>query len=162
MNEKTGKLSTVSLLGKNWFLAMAKPKKAKKKPRKLDETFFEIKTSSIKGLGKGLFALYPINKGDNIGYYTGVVITDAQSEKEPYISSKYLLWVCKDYLIDGNDKNSNYTRYINHSKKPNAILITSSRWKTARFEATRNIKAGEEIFFNYGDDYWNNIGFKPE
>jgi SET domain-containing protein len=33
--------------------------------------------------------------------------------------------------------------------------VVSTRWKTARFEALRRILPGEELFFNYGDDYWD-------
>ena len=37
---------------------------------------------------------------------------------------------------------------------PTPLLVVSSRWKTARFQALRDIEPGEEIFFDYGEDYW--------
>jgi SET domain-containing protein len=64
------------------------------------------------------------------------------------------MWVCRTHIILGEGPKANYTRYINHDDTPNAFLVVSSRWKTARFDALRDIKPGEEIFFNYGEDYW--------
>lgn len=136
-------------------------KKKHNKPRLLSEEHFEIKTSSIPGIGYGLFTKVNIRKGDTIGYYTGKILTDKQAESPKYVTSKYLLWICKDHWIYGEGKEANYTRYINHSSKPNLELVTSVRWKTARFRAIKNIKAGEELFFNYGKDYWDNVDFEP-
>lgn len=50
---------------------------------------------------------------------------------------------------------------MNHSSKPNVRLVVSVRWKTARFEAIRKIKSGEELFFDYGDEYWINTDIDP-
>jgi hypothetical protein len=91
-----------------------------------------------------------VEAGETIGPYLGEVITDAQSERSPYIDSHYLLWVCRDCLIVGE----NYTRYINHSSEPNAQFVVSTRWKKARVEALRTILPNEEIFLDYGPDFW--------
>ena len=137
---------------------MSKKKKKKKKIRKpvnWTEDDFKVKKSTIPKAGKGLFSKVKIRPGDCIGHYTGKVLTDAQANLEPYIDSLYLVWVCKDYWIWGEGPLSNYTRFINHDdKKPNAELVTSNRWKTARIVATRKIKRGEEVFFDYGEEYW--------
>lgn len=144
---------------------MAVKKKAKPKKKKNvthTEENFEIKPSSIPGIGLGLFAKVPIAKGDTIGYYTGKILTDNQANSNKYCYSKYLLWICEDHWIWGEGKLSNYTRYMNHSEKPNILLVTSTRWKTARFEALKKIAAGEELFFDYGDEYWENMEFDPK
>jgi len=137
-------------------------KRAKIRPKKYQESDFEVRNSSVPGIGKGLFTKQTLYKGDTIGYYTGTIITDDDAESPKYIDSKYLLYICKDWWICGEGKKSNYTRFINHSKKPNARLVTSVRWKTARFEALRTIAAGSEIFFDYGKDYWDNVDFSPK
>jgi SET domain-containing protein len=129
------------------------------KPKVYSEENFEVKTSSIPKIGKGLFTKVNLKKGDHIGFYTGKILTDDRANSDKYVESKYLLWICKDWWIYGEGKESNYTRYINHSAKPNAELITSVRWKTARFVALKSIKAGEELFFDYGKDYWDNMDF---
>jgi len=132
-------------------------------PRLLSEADFEIRPSTIPGAGMGLFSRIRIQRGDTIGYYTGRILTDTQVEREPYLSSLYLLWICRDHWILGEGRGSNYTRYINHSrKKPNLELITSTRWKTARFAAMRPIAPGTELFFDYGDEYWDALGTHPE
>ncbi len=120
---------------------------------------FEIKNSP--GRGKGLFAKVRIGKGETIGYYTGEIMRDWHSTRDPYRSSLYLLWVCKDHWINAVGPKANYSRYMNHSDTPNAELIVSTRWKTARIESLRSIKPGEEIFYSYGDEYWEAMEVDP-
>lgn len=119
------------------------------------KTDFEIRPSTIKGAGRGLFAKTHIAEEDTIGYYTGEVIDEKEFYNPDRPFSAYVLWVCRTHIIVGEGPKANYTRYINHSEKPNAFLVVSSRWKTARFEALRDIAPGEEIFFDYGEDYWD-------
>ncbi|TVP79940.1 MAG: SET domain-containing protein [Puniceicoccaceae bacterium] len=115
---------------------------------------FEIRPSTIEGAGLGLFARVRIREEETIGYYTGYIISEKEFYDPERPFSAYVLWVSRNHIIVGEGPEANYTRYINHSDTPNAFLVTSSRWKTARFEALRTIEAGEEIFFNYGEDYW--------
>ena len=115
---------------------------------------FEIRTSTIEGAGMGLFARHAIREEDTIGYYTGEVITEKEFHDPDRPFSAYVMWVTKDHILVGEGPKANYTRYINHDDEPNAFLVVSSRWKTARFQALRDIEPGEEIFFDYGEDYW--------
>jgi SET domain-containing protein len=115
---------------------------------------FEIRTSTIEGAGMGLFARHAIGEKDTIGYYTGEVITEKEFHDPDRPFSAYVMWVTKDHILVGEGPKANYTRYINHDDEPNAFLVVSSRWKTARFQALSDIEPGEEIFFDYGDDYW--------
>ncbi|MBT3347650.1 MAG: SET domain-containing protein-lysine N-methyltransferase [Thiotrichales bacterium] len=111
---------------------------------------FEVKSSTIAGCGKGLFSGTTLYRGDTVGPYAGEMITDAQSEQEPYIDSHYLLWLCADHLIVGE----NYTRYINHSSTPNVQFVVSTRWKSARVEVLKRVPVGGELFLDYGSDFW--------
>jgi SET domain-containing protein len=124
------------------------------KPEQLTEADFEIRRSTIKGAGQGLFAKTHIKEDDTIGYYTGEVIGEKEFHDPDRPFSAFVLWVTRNHIIIGEGPKANYTRFINHSDEPNAFLVVSTRWKTARFEALRDIEPGEEIFFNYGDDYW--------
>ena len=87
---------------------------------------FEVKTSSIKQAGKGLFAKIKIDKGEHIGYYTGKFLTAKQTEREPYISSKYLMTVTKNYVtqqlpdefdVSKTDKIDLLNRSVDYFKK---------------------------------------------
>lgn len=124
------------------------------KHKSLAEEHFEVRESTIKGAGLGLFARVLIAEEQTIGYYSGRIIDEKEFHREDRPFNAYILWVCRTCIIDGEGEGSNFTRYINHSDDPNAFLIVSTRWKTARFEALREIQPGEEIFFNYGEDYW--------
>ncbi len=99
--------------------------------------------------GLGLFAGEPIPKGSCLIEYKGKVI----SEEEAYTSrSKYLFEVNSKKTIDGRPK-WNKAGYINHSCVPNADPVT----RTGRvfIMAKKNIKEGEEIVYDYGDEYFN-------
>ena len=137
---------------------MASKKKAvkRKRPVEFSEEDFDVKDSSVPNIGKGLFAKRLVRPGDTIGFYEGKKITDKMSEREPYISSRYLVYICEDHWIEGQI-DGNYTRFINHSNKPNAELVTSVRWKSARIKALKLIRPGDEVFFDYGEDYWSAI-----
>ena len=125
-------------------------------PKKWNADAFEVRLSTIPNAGNGLFALVHISLEDTIGYYTGKILDNNDFHDANRPSSDYILYLCNNHIILGEGPLANYTRYINHSSKnPNAFLITSTRWKTARLEAIKSILPGEEIFYNYGDDYWD-------
>jgi SET domain-containing protein len=134
----------------------------KRRVRICQESDFKVRDSGIAGIGKGLFAATTIYRGDTIGPYTGVIITDAQAETEPWVDSHYLLWVCKDTNIVAEGELAGYTRYINHSDRPNARFVVSTRWKKARVEALKRIRPGEEVFLDYGPYFWEAVGFESK
>lgn len=99
--------------------------------------------------GKGLFAGESIPKGACIIEYVGRTI----SKEEEYTSrSKYLFEVNAKKTLDGPPR-INKAGYINHSCRPNADPVT--RKGRIFIMALRNIKAGEEITYEYGEEYWN-------
>lgn len=117
------------------------------------EDAFTVRPSTIPGAGLGLFARRRIEIEDTIGYYTGEVISLEELKAGRHAGSDYLLMVTRNHVIVGEGPQANYTRYINHGTEPNAYLVVSTRWKSARFEAVARIAPGTEIFFNYGDQY---------
>ncbi|HEX2792683.1 MAG TPA: SET domain-containing protein [Candidatus Paceibacterota bacterium] len=97
--------------------------------------------------GLGLFAGSEIPKGACIIEYVGRVIS---KEEERTSRSKYLFEVSKRKTIDGKPK-INKAGYINHSCKPNA---ETEIYKDRVFIlATRRIRPGEEISYDYGKEY---------
>ena len=115
-------------------------------PQKWNADAFEVRPSTISNAGNGLFALVHISLEDTIGYYTGKVLDNKAFHDPKRPASDYILYLCNNHIILGEGPLANYTRYINHSsRKPNVFLITSTRWKTARFEAIKSISPGDEI-----------------
>jgi len=99
--------------------------------------------------GLGLFAGEPIPKGSCVIEYTGVQISKEQEEKS---RSKYLFEIHARKTIDGAPR-WNTARYINHSCRPNCEPnIYKGR---VYIHARRNIKAGEELNYDYGKNYFN-------
>jgi len=101
--------------------------------------------------GLGYFALEPISKGKKIIEYTGPLISNEEVEKR---SGKYFFGVNTKWSIDGSPR-SNIARYINHSCRPNAEALISGRrvWIYSK----RNIKPGEEVTYDYGEEYFEDI-----
>jgi len=104
--------------------------------------------------GLGFFALEPIPKGKRIIEYTGPYLPNEEVDKR---NGKYFFGVNKKWSIDGSPRR-NIARYINHSCRPNAEALISGRrvWIWSR----RNIKLGEEITYDYGKEYFEDI-IKP-
>ena len=99
----------------------------------------------------GLFAVEPIPRGKRIIEYTGPLISNEEFERR---DGKYFFAVNSKWTIDGSPR-TNVARYINHSCQPNAEALLSGRrvWIWSK----RNIKAGEEIAYDYGKDYFEDI-----
>lgn len=99
--------------------------------------------------GLGLFAEEAIPKGRFIIEYYGNVVTDDEAQ---YIGGRYLFELGNGKTIDGTIR-ENKARYANHSCKPNAeVRIQASR---VFVFSTKNIKAGEEIVYDYGKEYYD-------
>jgi SET domain-containing protein len=105
--------------------------------------------------GLGLFTLRPIPSGKRIIEYTGPLISNEEVDKR---RGRYFFGVNSRWSIDGSPR-SNIARYINHSCRPNAEAFVSGRrvWIWSK----RNIKAGEEITYNYGEEYFKDL-IKPK
>ena len=105
----------------------------------------KVKRSSA---GLGLFATRPYKKGERIIEYFGREI----SKEEEYTSkSLYLFEVNSRKTIDGTQRD-NFARYINHSHKPNCEpnIVKGCVW----IDAVKSIKPGEELTYDYGDEYF--------
>lgn len=99
--------------------------------------------------GLGLFTDAPIKKGARILEYTGKPVKDADRLKD---WGKYYFEVGKGKVIDGNIK-TNLARRINHSCVPNCEADGPEG--RVYIWALRNIKAGEELTYDYGEEYFD-------
>ena len=130
--------------------------------RNFEHPYIEVRESAIHS--RGVFAKTAIPAETEIIEYLGEKITKAESERRAQIplsrhkadrrqGAVYIFELNKRYDIDG-DVDYNFAKYINHSCEPNceAVNIRGHVWITA----LRDIKAGEELVYNYGyalEDY---------
>jgi len=116
----------------------------------------QVRNSPIHG--RGVFAVAPIKKGTRLLEYKGKRITHKEADKlysgGAESGHTFLFTLNDDYVIDANQE-GNSARWINHSCAPNCESICESApdddpmHDRVFIEATRNIKAGEELAYNY-------------
>ena len=125
------------------------------------EKDLEIKTSTLPGAGKGLFTNVAIPKGTRIVEYKGTVKTWDEAKQDP--TNGYIYFLKPNHVIDGRDHPKSLARYANDAA---GLVRAKDKGNNARFEpdglrvflvATKDIKAGDEIFVSYGKKYWDTV-----
>jgi hypothetical protein len=108
--------------------------------------------------GLGLFADEDIKEGELIIEYIGKILTGEEAdEANEKTENMYLFDVAPHKTIDGSGKD-NIARYANHGCNGNA---ESEIIKERVFlRATQDIQNGEEITFDYGEEFFNEF-IKP-
>lgn len=102
-------------------------------------------------IGLGLFAARPIADRTLIVEYTGRRIPTREAQEiDRRRANKYLFEIDHRWTIDGATR-SNLARYVNHSCDPNAEA-ESNRGRLM-YRAIRNIREGEEITLDYGEEH---------
>ena len=102
--------------------------------------------------GFGVFAAEPVNKNRRIIDYAGELISNTRSGRR---EARYLregcIWVfrvnrawSRDAAVGGN-----LARFINHSCTPNCWIEVEEKTKTIWIRASRLIRAGEELTYDY-------------
>lgn len=121
----------------------------------LDKTGVNFNLRVGRGLsGKGIFALEPIPKGKRIIEYIG---KEVPVEEQELKTGRYLFTTGRKKMIDGNVK-ENIARFVNHSCRPNCEAKGPSG--KVYIYSLRKIKAGEELTYDYGDEYFDDY-IKP-
>lgn len=128
--------------------------------------FFEknliVKKSKLPKAGKGLFTKVDIPKGTRLVEYKGRIQPWREVKDEDGING-YLMYINRNVVINGLTAMKSLARYANDAGglvrlegvRNNSEFI--SEGKRCYIDATRNIKAGEEIFASYGREYWTLI-----
>lgn len=111
---------------------------------------YEVKKSSA---GLGLFATAAFKKDELIIEYTGERITEEEANQR---GGKYLFELNDDWTIDGKGR-ENTARYLNHACKPNCRPELNDDETQIFIYAKRAIKPGEELTYNYGKMYFDQL-----
>jgi SET domain-containing protein len=106
-----------------------------------------FRPSAIHGVGG--FARVDIASGTRVIEYVGEKITKQESLVRCEQNNEYIFALSEQEDLDGN-VSWNPARFLNHSCEPNceACLEEGQIWVIA----IRDIRAGEELTFNYGYD----------
>lgn len=109
--------------------------------------FLVVRQSGIHGTG--CFARKDIPAGTRIIEYVGEKITKEEALRQCELNNEYIFGLDEDYDINGNVP-WNPARFINHSCDPNCEAEEDEGriWTVAM----RDIRAGEELSYNYGYD----------
>ncbi len=102
--------------------------------------------------GKGVFAVQDLAEGETLIEYVGEIINWKEAlrrhphdPKDP--NHTFYFHIDEDHVIDAKH-GGNSSRWINHSCKPNCEA--DEEGGRVFIKALRNIKAGEELFYDYG------------
>ena len=102
--------------------------------------------------GKGVFALQDLAEGETLIEYVGEIISwDEAQDRHPHDpkdpNHTFYFHVNEDRVIDALH-GGNSSRWINHSCDPNCEADEDN--ERVFIKALRNIKAGEELNYDYG------------
>lgn len=128
----------------------------------LYEKFLIVKDSQIPNAGKGLYTTVDIKKGERIIEYKGKV-TSWKDADHMGGDNPFIFYVNDDHVIDGSKNKKSYAKYANDARGLTRIkgLKNNSEFEEDDVRvyiiATKNIAAGEEVFVDYGPDYWATV-----
>ncbi|KAJ9130437.1 Histone-lysine N-methyltransferase EHMT1 [Pleurostoma richardsiae] len=104
------------------------------------------------GRNNGLQALVPFERGATIGEFMGLVTKDLRDVDVMDSSAagrRFQIW---------QGRQGNYTRFINHSCKPNAQFENFVWMSTQRtMLVSKGIDSGQEITVDYSGSYWRGL-----
>lgn len=126
--------------------------KKKATQKKVKDEGVKPKRSSA---GLGLFATRDFKKGERIIEYRGNRVPTGDDGPV----NLYIFNVNKKIDIDGSPR-WNTARYANHSCVPNAEAVNDN--DRIFIEAIKVIKTGEEITYDYGKEYYEDVLIKEK
>jgi uncharacterized protein len=116
-------------------------------PRRHPLVKIRVRVGPSRIAGQRLFAGQDIKQGTKIIRYMGQKITHEESERRLAAGNVYIFGLDERSAIDGSTR-KNTARYINHSCDPNCH--TEQFGRIIWIVTIRDIRAGEELTYNYG------------
>ena len=116
-----------------------------------DHHFKSVKVK--RGLaGLGLFAGEDIKKGELVIEYIGNILNKEEADK--ITTGQYLFEINRNKTIDGSVR-WNIARYCNHACEEAGNAESEIKKGRVFIKAIKNIKEGEEIVYDYGEEFVN-------
>jgi len=116
-------------------------------------------------VGFGVFADKKISPCTYVGEYTGLIQQRTPKQlKENCHCLRYTVWEGKKNFALNAEEKGNFTRFINHSAKPN-LGVQSIYWRGIPrmiFVALKEIKEGGQLTFDYGTHFWKHCHQTPK
>ena len=123
-----------------------------------------IAQSGIPNAGLGLYLMEDVKKGAFVARYSGEAIDKVTNESR---TGHYRIKIHNNLYLDAENTHHFEGRYINDGVRAggqanvrfaagygtNTCSVTGLQW--IRILATRDIKQGEELYLDYGSDYWH-------
>lgn len=123
-----------------------------------------IKKSTLPNAGKGLFTTKAISKDSKIIEYRGEIIGYNEYRRRARKEvDHYLFYLRRDLCIDAMHTPQYKARYANDAQGFTKVKGIKNNSDYIIFDdkcfivASRNIKAGEEIFVDYTNHYWKSM-----
>ncbi|MCD6066195.1 MAG: hypothetical protein K0S33_1021 [Bacteroidetes bacterium] len=123
-----------------------------------------IKKSQLPGAGKGLYTTKAIRKESKIIEYRGEIIGYTEYRRRARKEADhYLFYLRRELCIDAMHTPQYKARYANDAAGITRVKGLRNNSDYIIFDdkcfivASRNIKAGEEIFVNYTSHYWKSM-----
>jgi hypothetical protein len=130
-------------------------------------TNIEIKKSTIEGIGVGVFTNVDIQEGDIIERVRTLTLANRKRYQHDQAISDYSITdscECKECSIHGPMVRimTGFGSFYNHQdgKTQNCMWIISNPYNFLDIVAIKDIKAGEELFLNYGSNYFKTRQYK--
>jgi hypothetical protein len=110
----------------------------------------DIRASTIKNAGLGVFVGKDIPAGVYIDVYTGDLLSIA--------TSRYYFQIDDGIGIDAGSYPRCYMAMLNDGfEKNNCMFRVDDETRQVSVWSIRDIKAGEELFVSYGEDFWKGV-----
>jgi hypothetical protein len=136
-----------------------------KKEAARQNRLLEIRPSTIKEAGEGVFARVALSSGTDLGYYRGQVFEEWPeknnrdhayflqiSHRPSWITTRGWSEVRHPLYIDGDNILSKINCCRDEAWRQNAEFGYSGRFTT-----TKSVEEGAELFIHYGPDYWSDL-----
>ena len=129
-------------------------------------TMLYVKKSKLPNAGKGLLTTSEIKKGEVVCEYEGEKITWKECLKRNESQDgfgAYYFFVNNKNCVDAQHTVWALARYANDAAGFGRVkgLTNNCKYEVIKGKpyivATRNLKAGDEVFVSYGKEYWNAI-----